>query len=101
MYKRQDLWDDPDRGRAVTTELGRVADDLARFDELTASLGDAQALDELVEEARSGGSPDGGLAKELEQTVDDLETRVARLELQTLLSGEYDDRCLLYTSRCV
>jgi peptide chain release factor 2 len=89
---RPDLWDDPDRGRAVTTELGRVADDLARFDELTTSLGDAQALDELVEEARSAGSPDEGLAKELEQTIDDLETRVALLELQTLLSGEYDDR---------
>ena len=44
---RPDLWDDPDRGRAVTTELGRVADDL--------------------------------------------ETRVALLELQTLLSGE---RCV-------
>jgi peptide chain release factor 2 len=89
---RPDLWDDPDRARAVTTELGRVADDLARFDELTASLSDARVLDELVDEARSGGTPDEGLAKELEQTIDDLETRVARLELQTLLSGEYDER---------
>ena len=89
---RPDLWDDADRGRRVTTELGRVADDLARFDELTASRDEARVLDELVTEAESGGSPDEGLAKELEEALDDLETRVARLELQSLLSGEYDDR---------
>ena len=29
---RPDLWDDADRARAVTTELGRVADDVDRFD---------------------------------------------------------------------
>jgi peptide chain release factor 2 len=89
---RPDLWDDPDRARAVTTELGRVADDVERFEELTTKLEDTQVLDELVEEASSGGSPDEGLTKELEQAIDDLETRVARLELESLLSGEYDDR---------
>jgi len=89
---RPDLWDDPDRARAVTTELGRVADDLDRFEELTTSLEDARVLDELVDEAQSGGSPDEGLTKELEQVIDDLERRVARLELESLLSGEYDDR---------
>jgi peptide chain release factor 2 len=89
---RPDLWDDPDRARAVTTELGRVADDLDRFEELTTSLEDARVLDELVDEAQSSGSPDEGLTKELEQAIDDLERRVARLELESLLSGEYDDR---------
>ena len=89
---RPDLWDDPDRGRAVTTELGRLADDVDRFEELRASLEDVRVLDELVEEAEAAGSPDPGLAKELEQAIGDLETRVAQLELQSLLSGEYDDR---------
>jgi len=89
---RPDLWDDPDRARAVTTELGRVADDIERFEELTTRLEDTQVLDELVDEALSGGSPDEGLTKELEQAIDDLETRVGRLELESLLSGEYDDR---------
>jgi peptide chain release factor 2 len=89
---RPDLWDDADRGRAVTTELGRVADDLARFEELATRLEDARVLDELVTEAQSGGSPDEGLGKELEEAIDDLETRLARLELQSLLSGEYDER---------
>ncbi|HXW38690.1 MAG TPA: peptide chain release factor 2 [Acidimicrobiales bacterium] len=89
---RPDLWDDPERGRAVTTELGRVADDLDRFAELTHSLEDARVLYELVGEAEAAGSPDEGLAKELDETLGGLETRVARLELQSLLSGEYDER---------
>jgi hypothetical protein len=48
-------------------------------------------LDELVTEAEAGGSPEAELAKELEEALGDLETRVARLELQSLLSGEYDE----------
>ena len=31
---KPDLWDDQDRARQVTTELGRVSDDLDRFDTL-------------------------------------------------------------------
>jgi peptide chain release factor 2 len=89
---RPDLWDDPERGRVVTSELGRVADDLDRFDALVASLEDLRVLAELVAEAASGGSPDQGLADELEEAVDDLDTRVGRLELRSLLSGEYDER---------
>ncbi len=89
---RPDLWDDPERGRAVTTELGRVSDDLDRFAELTDTLEEARVLHELVGEAESVGSSDEGLAKELDETLSGLETRVARLELQSLLSGEYDER---------
>src|SRR5579872_2633841 len=72
---RADLWDDPERGRVVTSELGRVADDLDRFDALVASLGDARAMDELIVEAASGGAPDEALATELEETLDDLDAR--------------------------
>jgi len=86
------LWDDADRGRQVTTELGRVSDDLAQFEELKASLDEARVLHELVEESEAEGSADEGLAKELTDTVELLETRLSRLELQSLLSGEYDDR---------
>jgi peptide chain release factor 2 len=89
---RPDLWDDPERARSVTTELGRVSDDVQRFDGLLAELGDAAVLAELVAEAASSGSPDDGLTKELSESVADLDRRVAQLELQSLFSGEYDDR---------
>jgi peptide chain release factor 2 len=89
---RPDLWDDPDRARAVTTELGRVTDDVQRFDGLAADLGDARALRELVDEAAAEGTPDEGLAKELAESVVQLDQRLGQLELRSLFTGEYDDR---------
>jgi peptide chain release factor 2 len=89
---RPDLWDDAERARAVTTELGRVADDVDRFERLQADLGDAAVLRELVDESTAAGTPDEGLAKELDATVADLTRRIGRLELESLFSGEYDDR---------
>ena len=34
---RPDLWDDADRARAVTTELGGITDDIAMLEDLAAS----------------------------------------------------------------
>src|ERR1700728_207793 len=44
-----DLWDDPDNARSVTTELGRVTEDLELLDGLTETLSDAATLYELLE----------------------------------------------------
>jgi len=89
---RPDLWDDPEHARSVTTQLGRVVDDLGRFDALSAAVEDARVLVELVTEAEQGGTPDDALYKELVATADELAARVGRLELESLFSGEYDDR---------
>ena len=89
---RPDLWDDAERARAVTTELGRLVDVVDRFDALLAALEDARVLAELVTEAASSGAPDEGLAKELVDAAQTLGGRVAQLELESLFSGEYDDR---------
>jgi len=86
------LWDDADRARAVTTELGRLTDDVQRFDALASDLADARVLSELVEEAGSSGTPDEGLAKELATSLVDLAARLGRLELESLFTGEYDER---------
>jgi peptide chain release factor 2 len=87
-----DLWDDPDRARAVTTELGRLSDDVGRLTSLRTDVEDAEVLRELVDEAAGAGSPDPGLAAELRQTVDALGQRLGQLELRSLFSGEYDER---------
>jgi peptide chain release factor 2 len=83
---KPDLWDDQDHARSVTRELGRVSDDLGQLDGLGATLDDADALLELIEE-----SPDATLEAELVETVDALVTRFNALELQSLFSGEYDE----------
>jgi peptide chain release factor 2 len=89
---RPDLWDDTDRARAVTTELSRIVDDLDQFDALQADLEEARVLRELVDEAAADGAADEGLAAELRQSVDNLERRIGRLEVQSLFSGPYDER---------
>ncbi len=88
---RPGLWDDPDRARAVTKELGRVSSDLDQLAGLRSSLDDALTLLELTEESAAAGAPDLSLEVELVETVDALGTRLAALELQSLFSGEYDE----------
>jgi peptide chain release factor 2 len=86
------LWDDADHARAVTTELGRVAGDLEAFDALDAALGDAEVLAEMVEESRRDDERDAGLEGELTEAIGSLTTRVGALELQSLFTGEHDER---------
>ena len=87
-----DLWNDGDHARAVTTELGQVTADLEQLTGLATELSDATALWELVDESRADGAPDSSLEKELVETVDALQARLGALELQSLFSGEYDER---------
>jgi peptide chain release factor 2 len=88
---KPDLWDEPDRARAVTKEFGRVTADLEQLDGLRSTLDDAQVLLDLTEESASSGSRDAALDDELVETVDALGTRLAALELQSLFSGDYDE----------
>jgi peptide chain release factor 2 len=91
MAAQPDLWDDPDSARAVTTELGRLVDDVDRLSTLGADLDDARVLRELVDEAASGGEPDVALEEELRTSVEAIGRRLGQVELQALFSGEYDD----------
>jgi peptide chain release factor 2 len=85
------LWDDQDRARQVTTELGRVSDDLSRFDALASSIDDGRVMIELIAESAEGGEEDGSLVSELAGSVSELERSIGRLEVQSLFQGEYDE----------
>ena len=85
------LWDDQDRARHVTTELGRANDDLTSFDTLATSLEDARVLIEMVEGSKAEGASDESLETELTSSIQELERAVGRLELQSLFQGEYDE----------
>ena len=85
-----DLWNDQDRAREVTTELGRLNNDLELFDGLRRELDDCVVLTEFAREALAGGEADWSLLDELAQSVEKLEHEVAALETQSLLSGQYD-----------
>jgi peptide chain release factor 2 len=79
------LWDDPQRGRQVTSALSRRRDEVDRYDRLYARVEDAEAMDELL-----AVESDPELARELAASVEALEGDVERLELAALLAGPYD-----------
>jgi peptide chain release factor 2 len=84
---RVDLWDDPDHARAVTTEYGRIGDDVHLIEAFDARVTDAETLYELgVEEG------DDSVEAELSAAVAALATDLADLELRSLFTGEHDDR---------
>lgn len=80
-----DLWADPDEARKVTTELSRVEGELSSYDELVARLDDLEVLDQLAAE-----EDDASTAAEVARGVEAIAAHVDRLEVATLLSGEYD-----------
>ena len=85
------LWDDQDHARRVTTELGRLTNDLEVFDDLGRRLDDAEVLSGLIEESLEGGEADESLGDELSASVASLEADLTALETQSLLSGPYDE----------
>src|SRR5215207_57808 len=84
---RPDLWDDPDKARRVTSDLASVNDDLAAFDGLRSRLDDAETLHEL---ARDEG--DEASLAEVEASLAAIDADLRRVELQSMFSGEHDQR---------
>lgn len=83
---RPDLWDDTDAARAITTEYGRIKDDVDLLANLAGRVSDSETLYELaVEEG------DDSQAPELETGVAALARDLDSLELRSLFTGEYDE----------
>ncbi|MFZ1062051.1 MAG: peptide chain release factor 2 [Acidimicrobiales bacterium] len=85
-----DLWDNQDRAREVTTELGRLNNDLELFDGLRRELDDSEVLADFSRESLAAGDADWSLLDELAASVAKLERDLAALETQSLFSGPYD-----------
>ncbi|MGA7835515.1 MAG: peptide chain release factor 2 [Acidimicrobiales bacterium] len=85
------LWDDQDHAREVTTELGRLTNDLESFDALRRALDDVTVLTEFARDSLDAGDPDWSIFTELASAVDELGHDIASLETQSLFSGPYDE----------
>jgi peptide chain release factor 2 len=85
------LWDDQENARDVTTELGRLSNDLEAFDALRSSLDDAAVLADFARESLSAGEADWSLFDELAVSVETLGREIGALETQSLFSGPYDE----------
>jgi peptide chain release factor 2 len=79
------VWEDPASGQELTTSLARLRQDLDRYARLAERLEEAEVLDQLLDE-----TPDPETERELISNLGRLEAELARLELASLLSREYD-----------
>ncbi len=85
-----DLWNDQDHARAVTTELGRLSNELGSFDQLRRDLDDCAVLADFSKESIGSGEVDWSLLNELAASLAALDRALTALETQSLLNGPYD-----------
>jgi peptide chain release factor 2 len=88
------LWDDPTKAQAVTSKLSRVQSTINKATGIRRRLDDVPLLLEMAAEEKDQ-TAQADAVKEL----DDVTRQIRDLEVQTLLSGEYDDRDCLITIR--
>jgi peptide chain release factor 2 len=85
-----DLWSDSDRARRVTTEYGRVKEDVDLLNGLERRL--AEATDLMALAVEEGGDTLDDVAGDLDEAIAHLRRVLADLELRSLFSGEHDER---------
>lgn len=90
----QDLWDDPESASRVTSALSRSQDKLNLLISVESRINDLEVLIEMANDAS-----DTQTKTEAKKELSDLEQLVGQLEIQTLLSGEYDSRAAVITIR--
>jgi len=90
-----DLWDDTENAQKVTSALSHRQSELARITEIGRRLDDLEVLVELA----TDGEGDEESANEARAELVALQKTLGDLEVQTLLSGEYDPRSAVVTIR--
>lgn len=91
------LWDDPEHAQQVTSQLSHLKSRLNQVERLDQSVEDALTLDNMAGEEL--GEDREEILAELRTLLEKLNKELAELEVQTLLSGEYDERRAVVTIR--
>ncbi|MFT4233211.1 MAG: peptide chain release factor 2 [Leucobacter sp.] len=89
-----DLWDDPAAAQKVTSGLSHRQARVKRLRAVEQRIDDLEVLVELAQEM-----DDADSAAEAAEELAALESVVQDLEVQTMLSGEYDERAAVVTIR--
>jgi peptide chain release factor 2 len=89
-----ELWNDPENAQKVTSKLSHTQGQIRRVEDLRSRLDDVEVLAELAES-----EDDADSRTEVELELVKLRKSIDELEVQTLLSGEYDSREALVTIR--
>ncbi len=88
------LWDNPEEAQKVTSKLSRVQSEINRVTQLRNRITDLPLLLELARNENDKSALD-----DADKELDSISTAIGQLEVQTLLSGEYDHRDALVTIR--
>jgi peptide chain release factor 2 len=86
QLQEPDLWDDQDRGRAVTTEFTKIKEDVDLVDGLRRRLDDVEVLFEMARE-----EDDAEQEPELESEISSLGATLDSLDLRSLFTGDHDE----------
>lgn len=89
-----DLWDDPEQGQKVSSAMSAVRSDVERVENMDARIDDLEVLVEMAEE-----ESDAETRAEAEKELEAIQKDVEKLEVRTLMSGEYDEREAVITIR--
>ena len=89
------LWDDPEKAQVVTSKLSRAQSTINKIQGIRSRLDDLPVMIELADAE----SDKSAAYKDIDTELDNLTKTINDLEVQTLLSGEYDDRDALVTIR--
>jgi len=89
------LWDDPQAAQVITSKLSRAQSTINKINSIRSRLDDMPVMVELA----LSESDKAAAFKDVDKELDELTKVINDLEVQTLLSGEYDERDALMTIR--
>ncbi|MBO4374480.1 MAG: peptide chain release factor 2 [Lachnospiraceae bacterium] len=86
LMEEPDFWNDPEKSRKQSQELGSLKEDVNTFSELETKYADMLDLIDIANEEN-----DDSMAGEIKSDFEDFRERFEGIRLKTLLSDEYDN----------
>ena len=90
--ENQDFWNDPENSAIVLSELNDLKKKISNFNEISSLVEINNSFLELLQEEN-----DDEIAKELEKSIKETQTKLDNLEISTLLSDKYDKNNAILT----
>ena len=89
---KPDFWDNQEKSSIILTKMKRIQSKIENYRKLQAEIENLESLNELLLEEE-----DIELGKEVLQSTINLEEKIKKIELETLLSGKYDKNNAIVT----
>lgn len=89
-----EIWNDQEKAQRVTSSLSRLKGKLQKISNLTSGIEDLKVLVELANSENDSDSK-----QEVKAELAKLQGQISKLEVETLLNGEYDARGAIVTIR--